>query len=72
MDSYVTRIYRRDGKDPRKIVGVVEQAGVNGRKGFRDSEELVDILTASKGSGIPKNKKKRKNNSRLNKRGSQR
>jgi len=73
MDSYVTRIYRRDRKNPRGIVGVVEQVGVKGRKVFRDSEELVDILTALKGrASSPKKRNKGKKSSHTDRKGTRR
>jgi hypothetical protein len=44
MDSYVVRIYRRDPKDPRRLVGVVERAEVKGEKAFHDLGELMGIF----------------------------
>lgn len=44
MDSYFVRIYRRHAKEPRKIVGVVEQANVEGIHTFRDLGELMSIF----------------------------
>lgn len=45
MESYVVRIYRRDPKEPRRLVGVVEQAGAEGEQAFRDLDELLALLT---------------------------
>ena len=47
MESYVVRIYRRDPKDPRTLVGVVEQAEAAGGKAFHDAEELIAILVST-------------------------
>ena len=44
MDSYVVRIYRRDGKKPRILIGTVEAAGTDMRVGFSNIEELWEIL----------------------------
>ena len=46
MDSYVVRIYRRDSKDPRGLVGVVQRAEVAGEQAFHDAEELMGILAS--------------------------
>ena len=47
MDSYVVRIYRRDPKDPRGLVGVVERAGAEGEQTFHDLTELMAILAST-------------------------
>ena len=61
MDSYVVRIYRRDPKDPRKSVGVVEQAEGKGERAFHNLEELIGILALTvPGQGRPERKKKGK------------
>jgi len=44
MDSYVVRIYRRDGKKSRILIGTVEAAGTDKRMGFSNIEELWEIL----------------------------
>ena len=41
------RIYRRDRR-ARQIVGVVEEAGVEGKRAFTTLEDLWRILTASR------------------------
>jgi hypothetical protein len=46
MDSFVVRIYRRNPKEPRNLAGVVERAGVEGERAFRDLDELLAILTS--------------------------
>jgi hypothetical protein len=40
------RIYRRDRR-ARRLVGVVEEAGVEGKRAFTSPDELWRILTAS-------------------------
>lgn len=41
------RIYRREGS-PGKLVGMVEEIGVKGRRAFKDINELWDILSEKK------------------------
>ncbi len=48
MDTYVIRIYRRDENDPRILVGVVEEVGVEGNRAFGNLDELWFILDSSK------------------------
>jgi hypothetical protein len=48
MDSYVVRIYRRDGKKSRILIGTVEAAGTDKRMGFSNIEELWEILQCRK------------------------
>jgi hypothetical protein len=48
MDSYVIRIYRRDENDPRILVGVVEEVGVEGNRAFGNLDELWFILNSSR------------------------
>jgi len=52
MDSYVVRIYRRDGKKSRILIGTVEAAGTDKRMGFSNIEELREILRHRKGRGL--------------------
>ena len=52
MDSYVVRIYRRDGKKSRILVGTVEAAGTDKRMGFSNIEELWEILRHRKGGDL--------------------
>ena len=52
MDSYVVRIYRRDGKTSRILIGTVEAAGTDMRMGFSNIEELWEILRHRKGRGL--------------------
>jgi hypothetical protein len=49
QEDYIIRIYRRDLRDPRMVVGTVEQVGVKMKKGFTDFEELRVILGVPRG-----------------------
>lgn len=44
MDSYVVRIYRRDGKRSRNLIGTVEVAGTGRKMAFSNTDELWEIL----------------------------
>ena len=46
MESYVVRIYRKDAKDPRKLVGEVERAEQDGKQTFHGADELLRILVS--------------------------
>ena len=46
--DFIVRIYRLDKKNPRHLVGVVEEVGVKGNKAFTNYDELWDILSGSK------------------------
>jgi len=46
--DYVVRIYRLDKKNPRHLVGIVEEIGTKGKKTFTNYDELWDILISSK------------------------
>ena len=59
MQNYVLRIYRREKRDPRILVGVVEEVGVEGNKAFRSLDELWSILNPLKVES-PKTKKRDK------------
>ena len=48
MENYIVRIYRRVENDPRILVGVVEEVGVEGNKAFTNLEELWKILNSPK------------------------
>lgn len=50
-ESYIVRIYRRGRKNPRLMVGTVEEIGVEGKKGFNSFEELRRILSDSPSEG---------------------
>ena len=48
IDNYIVRIYRYDRDKPRRLVGVVEQVGVEGKKAFHNLDELWTILSSAK------------------------
>ena len=52
MDSYGVRIYRRDGKKFRILIGTVEAAGGGRKMAFSNIEELWEILQRRKGLGL--------------------
>lgn len=65
MDSYLVRIYRKEQNNPRVLVGVIEEPGVEGKKAFHNLYELWDILNpAKKATGQPKRNKNSKHNGR--------
>lgn len=45
MDSYIVRIYRREKKKPRVIVGTVERPEIDGKMAFSSLDELWEILS---------------------------
>jgi predicted transcriptional regulator YdeE len=45
--NYIVRIYRFEEENPKSLVGVVEEVGVDGNRAFRDIEELWEILRSS-------------------------
>lgn len=46
MESYIVRIYREGRDNPRGLVGIVEEVGVEGKKAFTDLDELWNILNS--------------------------
>jgi len=56
MESYIIRIYHRDRKDPKKVAGVVEEIGKEGKRGFLGPESLWRILTAPSRESLPAKK----------------
>ncbi len=50
MDNYIVRIYRQEKDNPRKLVGLVEEVGVDSRLGFTNLDELWEILNRAKNS----------------------
>ena len=52
MESYVVRIYRRDGKKSRILIGTVEAAGNERKMAFSNIEELWEILRRGKGRDL--------------------
>lgn len=49
MDNYIVRIYRREGKGSKKIIGIVEQVGAKERLAFQNIDELWAILNKRRG-----------------------
>ena len=48
MKDYLIRIHRREKNNPRILVGVVEEVGLEGNKAFSNVDELWSILNSSK------------------------
>lgn len=44
MESYIIRIYRRDGKDPDAATGIMEGSALEGEAAFSNLGEVLDIL----------------------------
>jgi hypothetical protein len=45
LKNYVVRVYRCEKNNPRNLVGVVEEVGVEERKAFTNLDELWKILS---------------------------
>ena len=60
MENYIVRIYKRKKDDPYAYVGVVEEAGMKGKKAFTNVEELYEILKPKK-KGQVKSKEIKRN-----------
>jgi hypothetical protein len=58
--DYIVRIYRFDKKNPRHLVGVVEEVGVKGKKAFANYDELWEILISSKSITLKQKKGERR------------
>jgi hypothetical protein len=48
MDNYIVRIYRRDLRDPERLVGVVENVERESQQRFHTAHELLAILVESR------------------------
>ena len=46
MKSYIVRIYRENRENPCNLVGVVEEAGKDGKKAFTNIDELCSLLNS--------------------------
>jgi len=44
LKNYIVRIYRQEKNNPRKIVGVVEEPEIEGKRAFTNLDELWGIL----------------------------
>ncbi|MFQ5736465.1 MAG: hypothetical protein ACE5GY_06330 [Thermodesulfobacteriota bacterium] len=49
MDTYIVRIYRREGNGTAGLAGVVEEAGAEGVRVFHTMEELSEIIMRRSG-----------------------
>jgi hypothetical protein len=59
MENYIVRIYRRsDPKNPRRLIGLVEEVGVEGQRAFRNLAELWAILNPPKELNVKRKKPK--------------
>ena len=55
--TYIVRVYRFARDNPRRLVGVVEEAGKKGKKAFTGYQELWEILNWPGGSKSTKSDK---------------
>ena len=46
--NYIVRLYRFRKDNPRSLLGVVEEVGVEGKRAFTNYDELWDILNSPK------------------------
>jgi len=44
MENYIIRIYRRDRRNPRKIIGIVESVEADMKRPFTDLDQLREII----------------------------
>ena len=54
MDSYIIRIYRQEKEQPRSVIGTAERVGDEGKRPFKNVDELWEILNAT--GRMPKGK----------------
>jgi hypothetical protein len=59
LASYVVRVYRFGKNQPHNLVGVVEEAGIKGKKAFTNLTELWAIISSSRGVRSNKLKQRR-------------
>lgn len=57
VHNYIVRIYRHDMRNPRKIVGIVEEVENETKQAFEDFDELKAILCSPRKDVIVKRKK---------------
>ncbi len=48
LAGYVVRVYRFEKNQPHNLVGVVEEAGIKGKKAFTSLSELWGIISSSR------------------------
>ena len=58
VNNYIVRIYRYDKDNPRRLVGVVEQVGSQGKRAFHNLDELWTILSLEQSRRLRKSKSK--------------
>ena len=46
--DFIIRIYRFEHDRPRGLVGIVEEVGTKGKKGFNTYDELWEILNSGR------------------------
>ncbi len=52
LNNYILRIYRLDRKDPKQLVGLIEEVGGKGKKPFTNLHELWEILSHPKSTSV--------------------
>jgi len=57
MNTWIVRIYRYAKDDRGKLVGLVEEVGVKGRRGFANYDELWEILNNDRQNNVSRTKK---------------
>ncbi len=62
MDTYIVRIYRREENVPQRLVGLVEEVGVEEKRAFSNLDELWNILSSSEGSSSRKGRRETRKN----------
>jgi hypothetical protein len=72
MKTLIVRICRLEKENPFKLVGVVEEVGVKGRKGFIDYDELWEILKSSTFTFSPRRQERRGKRKTINRKGGSR
>jgi hypothetical protein len=63
LKNYIIRIYRQENDNPKKIVGVVEEPEIEGRKAFTNLDELWGILNPVKAARVVRETKRSKKQS---------
>jgi hypothetical protein len=58
LETYILRIYRREKGIPHRIIGIIEESGVEGKKAFTCLDELWGILNPAPARKLPSKKKK--------------
>jgi len=45
LKTFIIRVYRIEKKNPKSLIGLVEEVGKEGKRGFTCLDELWNILT---------------------------